>query len=133
MVQTAQTRHGNQLAMHYFHREVVRQFLCLSQVGDPAEGVVQDSIRDLALAQLSGQIAVAIAVDLEPEWTPSRHPHVAQPQLLVDEIDVVVQALAIVRLQVCLVGLLAVPRLVAAAGFHRRQDAHDSGLFPSLV
>ena len=25
------------------------------------------------------------------------------------------------------------PRLVAAAGFHRRQDTHDSGLFPSLV
>ena len=30
-------------------------------------------------------------------------------------------------------GLLVMPRLVAAAGFHRRQDTHDSGLFPSLV
>lgn len=53
----------------------------LGYFGDPAEGGVQNPIPDLALSQLPCQIAVAVAVDLEPEWTPGRHPHVAQPQL----------------------------------------------------
>jgi hypothetical protein len=37
---------------------------------------------------------VAIEVDLQPEWCPGRNAHVAQPELLVDEVEVVMQALA---------------------------------------
>jgi hypothetical protein len=48
--------------MHHFYREMGRQHLRPLKVGDPAEGVVQNSILDLALAQLPGQIAVAIAM-----------------------------------------------------------------------
>src|SRR5712691_10756749 len=122
-----------QLAVDHLHREVVRQLLRPLKVGDPAEGVVQNSILDLALAQLPGQIAVAIAIHLEPERTPSRHAHVAQPQIRVDPIDVVVQAFAIVRFQVGLVRLFVMPRFVGAAGLHYRQNAHQSRLFPTLL
>src|SRR5215472_19150730 len=76
---------------------------------------------------------MAIAIYLEPEWTPSRYPHVAQPQILVDEIHVVVQAFTIVWLPVCLVRLLVMPRLVATTGLHRGQNAHQSRLFSTLV
>src|SRR5215471_12222086 len=76
---------------------------------------------------------MAIAIYLEPERTPSRYPHVAQPQILVDEIHVVVQAFTIVWLQVCLVRLLVMPRLVATTGLHRGQNAHQSRLFSTLV
>jgi len=119
--------------MYHFHAEVVRPLLRSLQVGDPAEGMVQPPILHFALAQLPGQITVAIAADLEPEGTPGRHPHLTQSQIRVDEIDIIVQALAIIRLPVGGVGLLVMPRLVAAAGLHGRQDPHDSGLFPSLV
>ena len=119
--------------MHHFHREMVRQVLCPLKVGDPAKGVVQNSIFDLALAQLLGQIAVAVAINLEPERTPRRHPHLAQPQIRIDAIDVVVQALAIIRFQVRLVRLFVMPGLIAAARLHRRQDADYSGLWSSFV
>src|SRR5262245_34670549 len=76
---------------------------------------------------------MAIAIYLEPERTPSRYSHVAQPQILVDGIHVVVQAFAIVWLQVCLVSLLVMPRLVATTGLHRGQNAHQSRLFSTLV
>src|SRR5262245_49383158 len=76
---------------------------------------------------------MAIAIYLEPERTPSRYSHVAQPQILVDGIHVVVQAFAIVWLQVCLVRLLVMPRLVATTGLHRGQNAHQSRLFSTLV
>src|SRR2546421_10581752 len=62
-----------ELAVHHFHREVVRQFLGPLQVGYPAEGVVQNPILDLALAQLPGQITMPIAVDLQPKRTPRGH------------------------------------------------------------
>jgi len=39
-----------QLAMHHLHGEVVCQLLRPLKVGDPAKGVVQNSILDLALA-----------------------------------------------------------------------------------
>ena len=122
-----------QLAMKHLDRELVGQLLRPLKVGDPAEGVVQNPILDLALAQLPRQVAVAVRVDLQPERTPCRHPHVAQSQILVDEVGVVVQALGIVRLQVRLVRLLVVPRLVRPARLHRRQNAHQPGLFPALV
>jgi hypothetical protein len=60
--------------------------------------MVQPPILNFALAQLPGQRTVAIAIDLEPEGTPGRHPHVTQSRIRVDEIDVVVQAFAIIRL-----------------------------------
>jgi hypothetical protein len=81
---------------------------------------------DPAFVQLPRQIAMAIAIDLQPERTPGRHSHVAQPQILVDEIHVAVQAFAVVRLQVRLVRLLVVPRLIGAARFHCRQNAHQT-------
>ena len=43
------------------------------------------------------------------------------------------QALAIVRLQIRLVGLLVVPWFVAAARLHRRQNAHYTRMLPALL
>ena len=107
-----------QFSVQHFHPELVGQFLRLFEVGDPAEGVIQHPVFDVVFAHLARQNTVAIAVELQPEWTPRRHPQRAQPQILVDEVDVVVQAFAIVRLQVGLVSLFVVPRLIAAAWLH---------------
>src|SRR5437773_12104606 len=76
---------------------------------------------------------MSIAVDLQPEGTPRGHAYVAQPQIRIDEIDVVVQAFAVRWLQVCLVRLFVVPRFIAATGLHGRQNAHQPGLISSLV
>src|ERR1039457_7126310 len=44
----------------------------------------------------------------------------------------VVQALAVLRLQICLAGFPVVPRLVGGARFHGREGAHQAGLFAPL-
>jgi len=48
--------------------------------------------------------------------------------LLIDEVEVVVQALAAGRLEERLVGLLVVPRPVARTSLHRRQNVNKAGV-----
>ena len=75
---------------------------------------------------------MAIAVELQPERAPSGHPQVAQPQLLVDEVEVVMQTLARVRLEKRFATLLVVPRLVALARFHGRDHVHQPRMITTL-
>ena len=105
--------------------QAVGDLLRALPVGDIHERIVDQLEVDLALSQQAGQPAVPVEIDLQPARQPGRHPHVAQPQVFVDEIEVVVQALAVVRQQIGLAGVLVVPRLVGRAGFHRRQDAYQ--------
>ena len=97
-------------------------------VGDVAEGVVSHSIVDAQLAQLACQPVMAVEVDLQPARQPRRHTHMAQPQILVHEVEVVMQALAVIRYQIRLAGLLVVPRLVGRAGLHGRENADQPRL-----
>ena len=50
---------------------------------------------------------MTVAVELEAKRTPGRHPHVAEPQIVVDEIEIVVQALAVVIAKVGPAALLS--------------------------
>jgi hypothetical protein len=54
-------------------------------------------------------------------------------QLVVDEVEVVVEALAGIRLQKGLAGLFVMPRFVAGTAFHRRQNADQAGMVPALL
>jgi hypothetical protein len=74
---------------------------------------------------------MAIAVELQPERTPSRHAQIDQPELGIDEVEVVVQALAAVRAQEGLMRLLIVPGLVGITRLHRRDDMHQPGMIPT--
>jgi hypothetical protein len=47
----------------------------------------------------AGQPTVSVAIELEAEWTPSRHPQIDQAQLGVHEVEVVMQAFAGIRPQ----------------------------------
>src|ERR1035438_3522760 len=87
---------------------------------------------DVPLTHLSRQNAVAITVELEPEGRPRRHAQGTQTQLLVHEVDVVMQAFAIVRLQIGFAGLLVMPGLAAAARLHSRKNAHHAGMLAAL-
>ncbi|HEY1897376.1 MAG TPA: hypothetical protein VGG62_13935 [Terracidiphilus sp.] len=52
----------------------------------------------------------------------------AQAQFLVHEIEVIMQALAIIRNQICLACLLVVPWLVRRARLHGGENAHQPGV-----
>ena len=68
-----------QFPMQHFDPELVGQFLSLLEVGDPAEGVVQHPVFDVALAHLPCQNTMAVTVELQPEGTPGRYPQRAKP------------------------------------------------------
>jgi hypothetical protein len=57
---------------------------------------------------------------------------VAQTEFFVDEVEVIVQALAVVAHQVRFARFLVVPRLVSGTGLHCREDANQSGMSASL-
>jgi hypothetical protein len=72
---------------------------------------------------------VPVEVDLQPAWQAGGNPDVTQPQLFVEEIEVIVQALAIVQSQEGLACVLVMSGLVDRTGLHRRNDANKAGMF----
>ena len=64
------------------------------------EGIVQQRVADLLAVQLSRQPVVPVAVELQTKGTPSGYPHLAEPQIFVEEVEIVVQAFAVVVPQI---------------------------------
>ena len=62
-----------QFPVQHLRPELVGQFLCLLEAGDPAEGVIQHPVFDVALAHRPRQNTVAVAIELQPERAPRRH------------------------------------------------------------
>src|SRR5215475_6124921 len=71
---------------------------------------------------------MSVAIELQAERTPSRHAHIDQAQLGVDEVEVIVQAFTGSRAQESAMGLFAMPGLVGGTRFHRRDDMHQAGM-----
>ena len=93
-----------------------------------AERIVGHSIIDAQFAQLACQPVVAIEANLQPAGQPRRHAHMAESQILVHEVEVVMQALAVIRNQIRLARLLVVPGLVGRAGLHGGENADQPRL-----
>jgi hypothetical protein len=75
---------------------------------------------------------VPVHADLQTAGQPRGHTHVTQTDFLVHEIEIIVQALAVIGHQVRLAGLLVVPWLVSRAGLHRREDAYQSSMLSAF-
>jgi len=69
---------------------------------------------------------VSVAIELQPEGTPGRRAQATQADLVIDEIKVVVQALAAVGFEEGLPARLVAPGSVAVARLHRRDDRRQS-------
>ncbi len=100
--------------------------LCLLPVPDVREGVVGHSIFDPGLAQPARQPVMPVQADLQTAGQPGRYPHVTEAKFFIDEIEVVMQALAVIGHKIGLAGLFVVPWLVRRTWLHRRQDADQS-------
>jgi hypothetical protein len=95
--------------MQHRRIEAIGETLRRGRIVQRHEGVVEHFEIDAGVAQLPCQPAMTVEVDLQAKRRPSRHAYVAQPELLVDEVEVVVQALAGGRLEKCAMGGLVVP------------------------
>jgi len=107
--------------------EAVGETLRLGRVSKIQKGVVGGLEGDPGLRQLPCQPAMAVEVDLQAKRRPGRHPQVAQPELRVDEVEVVVQALARGRLEEGLAARLVVPGAIGGTALHGREDVHQAG------
>src|SRR5439155_21791165 len=99
---------------------------------DVKEGVVERGVADLFSLQTTRQAMMPVEINLQPEGTPGGNTHVAQPQFLVEEIEVVMQALAVVRAQVRLTRRLIVPRPIGGTRFQGGEDPDQTGVLASL-
>ena len=70
-----------------------RQSLRPIPVADLGKGVVEKPEGDALGAELVGQPGMSVAIELQPERHPGGHAQVAEPELGVDEVEIVVQAL----------------------------------------
>src|SRR5271165_3577982 len=112
--------------------EAIGQFLRTVPIGDAQESIVPGGEAYAFSAQLARQPAMAVAIELQAERRPGWNAHIDQAKLLIDEIEIIVQAFACVRAQESLVRFLVVPRLVGAAGFHGRDDMSEARMIPAL-
>ncbi len=122
-----------QLPMQGADDQLLGQLLSPREVLDLNEGVVGQGEADPGLTQLSRQVVVAVEVELEPKRHPRWHSQVAQPQSLIDEVEVVVQALRIPRLEEQFARVLVVPRPERRTWLHRREDVDRAGMVAPLA
>ncbi len=114
--------------MQGVQREGIGERLGARPVIDFGECIVGHREADTGRSQSPRQPVMAIAVELQPERTPSRHPQIDQSQLGVHKVEVIVQTLATVRAKESLMRPFVVPGLVGIARFHCRDDVHQTGM-----
>jgi hypothetical protein len=107
--------------------------LGLLEVRDVDEGVVHEVEGEAVIVELPGEPVVAVEVELESEGRPGGHPQVAEAQLFVDEIKVIVKALAIGDPQRGPAGAFVVPGLEGRATLHGREDMHQPRMIAALL
>ena len=89
--------------------ECVSEFLSTSEVIDFEESVVQWGEAYPLIAKPIGEMAVSVAVELQSKRHPCRHSQVAETELGINEVEVIVEALGFLGAQKCLTGCLVVP------------------------
>ena len=123
---------ADQPVMKAVDSEGIGKFLRPAEILDVDEDVVREGEAATAFLQPAGQLVVAVEVELQSEGGPRGNPQVTQAQVLVDEVEVVVQALPVGGFEESLAGLLVVPGPEGRAGFHGGEDVHESGMVPAL-
>lgn len=88
-----------ELAVQRLRWHPVGQLLGPLEVLDPDEGVVEERVADPVPLQAGGEPVVTVQAELDTEGRPSGHAQVAEPELGVDEVEVVVQTPAAVGLE----------------------------------
>lgn len=122
-----------EFAVEFLFVHDVGQCLRFRPVANFDKGVVEHRGGDSALVQGAGQGVVAVEVKLQAEGRPCGHAQVAQPQVLVDEVEVIVQALAGNAFEECAAAGLVMPGPVTGTTFHCRDDMDHSLVVAALA
>lgn len=113
------------------HFEGIAELLGLAKIRNPREHIVHESKRGALPGQLNSQPSVPIEIDLKAKGTPSGNTDITKPEVLINEIEVVVKTLAVSSPKEGLVGLLVVPGFVGLTRLHGGEDMHEAGVIAS--
>jgi len=122
-----------ELTMQSFYIDIVRQLLGLVKIVNVHKDIVEHFESQVLFAELQGQKVMPVTIELQPKRRPGWHTQITQTQGSVNEVEVVMKALAAIGFQKGSPGLLVMPGLVAVAGFHGREDMHQSGMRTPLL
>ncbi len=128
----ALARPGIEAAVEALHREGVGELLGAGKVGNVEEDIVRQRVGNVVPPEFAGQPRVAIAVELEPVGSPRGNPQMAEAQEGINEVEVVVEALAAVVAEIGAPGRLVVPGFERRTGFHRGEDRDQPRAGPTL-
>ena len=106
--------------------EAIAQLGRRFQVVDGQQGVLVAHVADLRLVELAGQPLPTVDVDLALIGDPALDAHVHEAELGVDQVEVVVQALALPAEELDGLGLMSAADLEGHARLHRADQAHDA-------
>ncbi|MEK7275895.1 MAG: hypothetical protein AAB427_00970 [Chloroflexota bacterium] len=106
--------------------ELVSQAVRFGIIGDVEKSIVVQGGPNPAASQLGSEPGVPIAVELKPKGTPRRDAQVTETEVFIEKVEIVVQTLAVGKLQHVFPSRLVVPGKVGPASFHRRKDMHQA-------
>jgi hypothetical protein len=115
-----------QTGMQRLNIERLRQRVGLCKIGNRQKCIVSHLKVDLLTAQLIGQHVVPVAIELESKRRPGGDAQIAQPQRLIDKVEVVVETFALRHSDIRFSSAFVVPGLIRLARFHCRKNVHQS-------
>jgi len=77
------------------HLEGVAESLSLAEISDRGKDIVHEVERDVVPGQAHGKPRVSVEIDLQAKGTPSGDANIGQPQFFIDEVEIVVETLAV--------------------------------------
>ena len=65
--------------------------------------------------------------------TPSWDAHVTEPELFINEVEVIMQAFALIGFEKSLSALFVMPRFISLTALHSRENMHQAGFITTLL
>lgn len=102
------------------------------KVPDIIKSVVEHLETDSLFPESGCQFIVAVVIELQTERSPGRNTQIAEPEVIKDEVKIVMKTFPIGWLQEGLVRLLVVPGFVRGTRFHGREYVYQTGMCTPL-
>ena len=110
----------------------IGQGLCFGKIADVHKGVLDLGEGNAGLGHATRQPVVPVAVELKAEGRPGGHAQIAESQVRIDEVKIVVDTASGIVAEKGAMGEFVMPGLEGVAGLHGREDMHQSGMFTAF-
>lgn len=121
-----------QLPVKAFDLQGIGEVLGFLEVLDFYKRIVQKPVGEAFLLEKAGQVMVTIKIELQPKGSPGWHAQITQPQLLKNEVKIVVDAFGLRASKKRLARLFIMPGFKRGTGLHGGEDMDQSGMLPTL-